>query len=105
MAVYFGSFLIRGVVGVGNLALIIILGTLILGPHHAVVLAVTTTTVSQIQIVRPALRDGDWKIARARRPGLLRRRRRGRLGVRPPRRRLVDLGLRHFAGFGAGGRT
>ena len=39
-----------------------------------------------------------------RRPGLLRRRRRGRLGVRPPRRRLVDLGLRHFAGFGAGGR-
>ena len=65
VAVYFGSFLIRGVVGVGNLALIIILGTLILGPHHAVVLAVTTTTVSQIQIVRPALRDGDWKIARA----------------------------------------
>jgi uncharacterized membrane protein YfcA len=61
---YLGSFFVKGAIGFGNLSMIILLGALVLPPHHAVLLAVMTSGLSQVQFVVPAVRDGDWRITR-----------------------------------------
>lgn len=64
-AVYFFSYFIKGAIGVGNLALMVLLGALILQPHHAVVLAVTVTCFAQLQFMREGARHADWTIAKS----------------------------------------
>jgi uncharacterized membrane protein YfcA len=61
---YIGSFFVKGAIGFGNLSMIILLGALVLPAHHAVLLAVMTSALSQVQFVVPAVRDGDWRITR-----------------------------------------
>ena len=61
---YLVSYFVKGAIGFGNLSMIILSGALILPVHHAILLAVTASGLSQIQFVAPALRDGDWRITR-----------------------------------------
>jgi uncharacterized membrane protein YfcA len=59
--VYFLSYLIKGTVGLGGLTPAILFGTYLLGPHHAVLVALTTNALTQVQFIPQGLRDGDWK--------------------------------------------
>jgi uncharacterized membrane protein YfcA len=59
--VYFLSYLIKGTVGVGGLTPAILFGTYLLGPHHAVLVALTTNALAQVQFIPQGFRDGDWK--------------------------------------------
>ena len=61
---YMVSFFVKGAIGFGNLSMIILSGALVLPAHHAILLAVTVSAMSQVQFVAPALRDGDWRITR-----------------------------------------
>jgi uncharacterized membrane protein YfcA len=61
---YLAAFFVKGAIGFGNLSMIILLGALVLPAHHAVLLAVTASGLSQVQYVIPAVRDGDWRITR-----------------------------------------
>jgi uncharacterized membrane protein YfcA len=63
-AVYFVSYLIKGTVGLGGLTPAILFGTFILGPHHSILLALTTNVLTQSQFVPQGIRDGDWSIAK-----------------------------------------
>ncbi len=65
MGVYIVSYFIKGAIGAGNLAMMVLLGALILEPHHAVVLAVTTTCFAQLQFLREGIRHADWTIAKS----------------------------------------
>ena len=59
----FGCF-IRGAFGFGSNMPIVILTTFLLGPHHAVLLALLTTVVAQINLLPTAIKDADWPVAR-----------------------------------------
>jgi len=61
-AVYLGSYFIKGVIGVGALSPAIIFGTMLLGPHHGILLAVVSNAASQLQFLPQGMRDGDWRI-------------------------------------------
>lgn len=63
-AIYFGSFVIRGVFGFGSVTPAILLGALVVPPHHAVLLALVGTIGSQLHLLPDGIRDGDWRIAR-----------------------------------------
>jgi len=58
----FGCF-IRGAFGFGLNMPIVILTTFLLGPHHAVLLALLTTVVAQINLLPSAMKDADWPAA------------------------------------------
>ncbi len=62
--VYLFAYFIKGAIGVGNLAMMVLLGALILDPHHAVVLAVATTCIAQLQFLREGIRYTDWSITK-----------------------------------------
>ncbi len=62
--IYFGSFFIRGAFGFGSVTPAILLGALIIPPHHAVLLSLVATLASQIQLLPEGIRDGDWRVAR-----------------------------------------
>lgn len=62
MAVYGGSFFIKGAIGIGSISLMVILGAMIVEPHHAVVLAAVSNTVVQLQFIPQAHRDGDYGV-------------------------------------------
>lgn len=62
--IYFLSFVLKGMFGLGAMPPLVILGAWVLGPHHAVVLAVVSNVVSQMQFTPEALRNGDWRLAR-----------------------------------------
>lgn len=64
-AVYVVSYFIKGALGVGNLAIMVLLGALILTPHHAVVLALVTTCFAQLQFLREGMRYADWSLAKS----------------------------------------
>jgi uncharacterized membrane protein YfcA len=64
-AVYIVSYFIKGALGVGNLAIMVLLGALILTPHHAVVLALVTTCFAQLQFLREGMRYADWSLAKS----------------------------------------
>jgi uncharacterized membrane protein YfcA len=63
-AVYFTSYFIKGAIGTGNLAMMVLLGALILDPHHAVVLALGLTCFAQLQFLNEGIRYTEWKFAR-----------------------------------------
>lgn len=62
--IYFASFVVRGAIGLGSLSPTVLFGTLVVGPHNAVLLALLTNLASQVQFLPQALSDGDWTIAR-----------------------------------------
>ena len=62
--VFFASYFVKGAIGMGALSPAILFSTLIVGPHHAVLLAVFTNSLSHLQFLLQGLRDGDWRIAR-----------------------------------------
>lgn len=59
----FGSF-VRGAFGFGSNLPVVLLTTFLLGPHHAIVLALMTTIVAQTQMVPQGLRTADWPVLR-----------------------------------------
>lgn len=63
-AIYFAAFLARGVLGFGAVAPIVIISSLLIEPHHAVLLALVAGTLPQLQMLPEGLRDGDRAIAR-----------------------------------------
>jgi uncharacterized protein len=63
-AIYFFSFALKGMFGLGAMPPLVIFGSWVLGPHHAVVLAVVSNIFSQIQFTPEALRSGDWRLVR-----------------------------------------
>jgi len=66
----FGCF-IRGAFGFGSNMPIVIITTFLLGPHHAVLLALLTTVVAQLNLIPTALKDADWPVARPLMVGLV----------------------------------
>lgn len=59
----FGCF-IRGAFGFGSNMPIVIITTFLLGPHHAVLLALLTTFVAQLNLLSAAMKEADWPVAR-----------------------------------------
>ncbi len=62
-AIYFIAFTARGVLGFGAVAPIVIITSLLIEPHHAVLLALVAGTLPQLQMLPQGLRDGDRAIA------------------------------------------
>ena len=65
----FGSF-IRGAFGFGSNLPVVLITTFVLGPHHAILLALLTTIVAQAALLPSALADADWPVARPLMAGL-----------------------------------
>lgn len=63
-AIYFTAFIARGALGFGALAPTVIVTSLLINPHHAVLLAVVAATLPQLQMLPEGVRSGDWQIAR-----------------------------------------
>jgi uncharacterized membrane protein YfcA len=61
--IYFAAFLARGVLGFGAVAPIVIITSLLIDPHHAVLLALVAGTLPQLQMLPEGIRDGDRAIA------------------------------------------
>lgn len=59
----FGCF-IRGAFGFGSNLPIVLATTFILGPHHAILLAVMTTVTAQAHLVRQGYRTAEWPVAK-----------------------------------------
>ena len=59
----FGSF-IRGAFGFGSNMPVVLITTFVLGPHHAILLALLTTIVAQTALLPSTLGDADWRVAR-----------------------------------------
>jgi uncharacterized membrane protein YfcA len=69
--IYFISFMGRGALGFGAIAPAVTLSSFLIAPHHAVLLAVVTAIVPQLQILPDGIRHGDWQVARPAIPALL----------------------------------
>jgi uncharacterized membrane protein YfcA len=63
-AIYFIAFTARGALGFGAIAPVVIITSLMIEPHHAVLLALIAGTLPQLQMLPEGIRDGDWQIAR-----------------------------------------
>ena len=63
-AIYFVAFLARGILGFGAVAPIVIITSLLIDPHHAVLLALLAGTLPQIHMLPDGLKHGDREIAR-----------------------------------------
>lgn len=59
----FGCF-IRGAFGFGSNMPIVIITTFLLGPHHAILLALMTTLVAQAHLLPQGIRTADWQVSR-----------------------------------------
>ncbi len=64
IAIYAVTASIRGALGFGAVAPAIVFSSMILPPHHAVLLALVTGVWAQGQIIPFGLRHGDWRLAR-----------------------------------------
>jgi hypothetical protein len=64
VALYFLSFVVKGIFGLGAQPPLVIFGALIVGPHDAVLLAVVSNAISHIQFIPESVRNGDWKAVR-----------------------------------------
>lgn len=62
--IYATTATVRGALGFGAVAPAIIFSSLFLEPHHAVLLALTTGTWAQAQIIPFGIKNGDWKLAK-----------------------------------------
>ena len=69
--IYFVSFAGRGALGFGAIAPAVTLSSFLIPPHHAVLLAVVTAMVPQLQILPDGIRRGDWHVALPAIPALL----------------------------------
>jgi uncharacterized protein len=69
--IYFLSFAGRGALGFGAIAPAVTLSSFLIPPHHAVLLAVVTAMVPQLQILPDGIRHGDWQVAKPAIPALL----------------------------------
>jgi hypothetical protein len=69
--IYFLSFTGRGALGFGAIAPAVTLSSFLIPPHHAVLLAVVTAMVPQLQILPEGIRHGDWQVAKPAIPALL----------------------------------
>ncbi len=63
-AIYLIAFVVRGVLGFGAIAPVVIITSLLIEPHHAVLLALVAATIPQLQMLPEGVRDGDRPIAR-----------------------------------------
>ena len=61
--VYFAAFTIKGAFGYGAVPILVVFGALIVGPHHAVLLAAMSNLFTHIQFVPESLRAGDRRLA------------------------------------------
>ena len=59
----FGCF-VRGAFGFGSNLPIVLVTTFILGPHHAIILSLMTSLVSQAHLLPQGFRNADWQIAK-----------------------------------------
>ncbi len=59
----FGCF-VRGAFGFGSNLPIVLVTTFILGPHHAIILSLMTSLVSQAHLLPQGFRTADWQIAK-----------------------------------------
>lgn len=62
--IYLVAFAGRGALGFGAIAPAVTLSSFLIPPHHAVLLAVLTATVPQLQVLPEGIRRGDWYVAR-----------------------------------------
>lgn len=62
--IYGATATIRGALGFGAVAPAIVFSSMVLQPHHAVLLALATGVWAQAQIVPFGVRHGDWRMAR-----------------------------------------
>lgn len=62
--IYASAYFIRAVLGFGAIAPIVIITSLLIDPHHAVLLALVAGAVPQLLMLPQGLRDGDWSIGR-----------------------------------------
>jgi len=67
---FFGCF-IRGTFGFGSNLVIVLLTTWLLGPHHAILLALMSTLVAQAHLLPQGLATADWPVARPLLAGLV----------------------------------
>jgi len=67
---FFGCF-IRGAFGFGSNVPIVLLTTWLLGPHHAILLAVMTGLVAQFHLIPQGLKTVDWQVTKPLLGGLL----------------------------------
>ena len=58
------GFTVRGAFGFGTGLPNVLLMSLIVSPHQAVILHSTTTLFSQIQLLPQGVRAGDWQISK-----------------------------------------
>ena len=61
--IYFASFAVKGAIGLGSLTPSIVFGAAVLGPHHAVALALVANILSQLQYIKLGFTKGDWAVA------------------------------------------
>jgi len=64
IALYFLSFLVKGMFGLGAQPPLVIFGALIVDPHYAVLLAVVSNAMSHVQFVPESIRHGAWPAVR-----------------------------------------
>lgn len=62
--IYGATATIRGALGFGAVAPAIVFSSIVLEPHHAVLLALVTAVWAQPQIIPFGVRHGDWRMAR-----------------------------------------
>jgi uncharacterized membrane protein YfcA len=67
---FFGCF-VRGTFGFGSNLAIVLLTTWLLGPHHAILLALMSTLVAQAHLLPQGLKTADWPVARPLLAGLV----------------------------------
>jgi uncharacterized protein len=60
---YLVAFFLKGMLGYGAVAALVAGGSLIIPPHHAVVLAAVANAYTQVQFVPSSLREGDRQVA------------------------------------------
>lgn len=60
-----GGCFIRGAFGFGSNMPIIVATTFIIGPHHAILLALMTTIIAQAHLLPSGFRTADWKITKS----------------------------------------
>ncbi len=61
---FIGSYFVKRAIGIGAMSPAVLFGTMLRGPHHAILLGVATNAVSHLQFLPQGLRDGDWQVAR-----------------------------------------
>ncbi len=59
----FGAF-VRGAFGFGSNMPVVVMTTYLLGPHHAVVLALMTTVIAQGHLIPQGLKSADWPVVK-----------------------------------------